>query len=186
MAQSFTVLPRPPLVGNNDDRRQWRKQGGVVGAAASRTRVLCTMWTLGAATRTGGIPQGMTVGFNLPRAITPRRGGACSASGPHHQWQRWPALQCKVHCPAQHPCRGNQRLVFWTSCIHVGIINSTLDLSSLSGVKFSISNSNSVLHIVNSNNNSTSFYLRTILVNFILNTSRQVAKGSENLIVTSE
>ena len=42
----------------------------------------------------------------LPRAITPRRGGACSASGPHHQWQRWPALQCKVHCPAQRPCRG--------------------------------------------------------------------------------
>ena len=38
--------------------------------------------------------------------LTPRRGGACSASGPHHQWQRWPALQCKVHCPAQHPCRG--------------------------------------------------------------------------------
>ena len=108
ISQSLTSLPRPPLVGNNDDRRQWRKQGGVVGAAASRTRVLCTMWTLGAATRTGGIPQGMTVGFNLPRAITPRRGGACSASGPHHQWQRWPALQCKVHCPAQRPCRGNQ------------------------------------------------------------------------------
>ena len=38
--------------------------------------------------------------------LTPRRGGACSASGPHHQWQQWPALQCKVHCPAQRPCRG--------------------------------------------------------------------------------
>ena len=58
ISQSLTSLPRPPLVGNNDDRRQWRKQGGVVGAAASRTRVLCTMWTLGAATRTGGIPKG--------------------------------------------------------------------------------------------------------------------------------
>ena len=56
-AESFTVLPRPPLVGNNDDRRQRRKQGGVVGAAASRTRVLCTKWTLGAATRTGGIAK---------------------------------------------------------------------------------------------------------------------------------
>ena len=42
---------RLPLWGNNDDRRQWRKQGGVVGAAASRTRVLCTKWMLGAATR---------------------------------------------------------------------------------------------------------------------------------------
>ena len=27
---------------NNDDRCLWQKQGGVVGAAASRTRVLCT------------------------------------------------------------------------------------------------------------------------------------------------
>ena len=26
--------------GGNDDRRQWRKQGGVVGAAASKTQVL--------------------------------------------------------------------------------------------------------------------------------------------------
>ena len=39
MAQSLSFLPRPPLLGNNDDRRQWRKQGGVVGAAASRTQV---------------------------------------------------------------------------------------------------------------------------------------------------
>ena len=39
MAQSSVSLPRPPLLGNNDDRRQWRKQGGVVGAAASRTQV---------------------------------------------------------------------------------------------------------------------------------------------------
>ena len=57
IAESSPSLPRPPLVGNNDDRRQRRKQGGVVGAAASRTRVLCTMWTLGAATRTGGIER---------------------------------------------------------------------------------------------------------------------------------
>ena len=26
--------------GNNDDRRQWRKQGVVVGAAASKTRAM--------------------------------------------------------------------------------------------------------------------------------------------------
>ena len=39
IAESSPSLPRPPLLGNNDDRRQWRKQGGVVGAAASRTQV---------------------------------------------------------------------------------------------------------------------------------------------------
>ena len=32
-------MPKPPLDrGNNDDRRQWRKQGVVVGAAASKTQ----------------------------------------------------------------------------------------------------------------------------------------------------
>ena len=32
-------MPKPPLVrSNNDDRRQWRKQGVVVGAAASKTQ----------------------------------------------------------------------------------------------------------------------------------------------------
>ena len=35
----FTEIPKPPLVrSNNDDRRQWRKQGVVVGAAASKTQ----------------------------------------------------------------------------------------------------------------------------------------------------
>ena len=35
---------------NSDDRRQWRKQGGAVGAAASRMRATAKQ-TLGAATR---------------------------------------------------------------------------------------------------------------------------------------
>ncbi len=35
---------------NSDDRRQWRKQGGAVGAAASRMRAVAKQ-TLGAATR---------------------------------------------------------------------------------------------------------------------------------------
>ena len=39
-----------PLWGNGDDRRQWRKQGGAVGAAASRMRAAAKQ-TLGAATR---------------------------------------------------------------------------------------------------------------------------------------
>ena len=67
MAQSSVSLPRPPLLGNNDDCRQWRKQGGVVGAAASRTQVQNFA-------RSGRwVPQpvrwhpaGMTVGFTPP------------------------------------------------------------------------------------------------------------------------
>ena len=39
-----------PFGGNGDDRRQWRKQGGAVGAAASRMRAAAKQ-TLGAATR---------------------------------------------------------------------------------------------------------------------------------------
>ena len=39
-----------PTRGNGDDRRQWRKQGGAVGAAASRMRAAAKQ-TLGAATR---------------------------------------------------------------------------------------------------------------------------------------
>ena len=35
----FTEMPKPPLVrSNNDDRRQRRKQGVAVGAAASKTQ----------------------------------------------------------------------------------------------------------------------------------------------------
>ena len=39
-----------PSGSNGDDRRQWRKQGGAVGAAASRMRAAAKQ-TLGAATR---------------------------------------------------------------------------------------------------------------------------------------
>ena len=36
-----------PFGGNSDDRRQWRKQGGVVGAAASKTQAKrCGCWVL--------------------------------------------------------------------------------------------------------------------------------------------
>ena len=48
---SFTRLPKPPLVrSNGDDRRQRRKQGVAVGAAASRMQATAKQ-TLGAATR---------------------------------------------------------------------------------------------------------------------------------------
>ena len=39
-----------PFGSNSDDRRQWRKQGGAIGAAASRMRATAKQ-TLGAATR---------------------------------------------------------------------------------------------------------------------------------------
>ena len=41
-------MPRPPLGrSNNDDRRQWRKQGVAVGAAASKTQAKrCGCWVL--------------------------------------------------------------------------------------------------------------------------------------------
>ena len=44
-------MPKPLLArSNNDDRRQWRKQGVAVGAAASKMRAAAKQ-TLGAATR---------------------------------------------------------------------------------------------------------------------------------------
>ena len=40
MSESFLSSPEAPLGrGNNDDCRQWWKQGVVVGAAASKTQV---------------------------------------------------------------------------------------------------------------------------------------------------
>ena len=49
--EKFSAMPKPPLGrSNGDDRRQWRKQGGAVGAAASRMRATAKQ-TLGAATR---------------------------------------------------------------------------------------------------------------------------------------
>ena len=42
MAESLISSPEAPLDrGNNDDRRQWRKQGVAVGAAASKTQTKC-------------------------------------------------------------------------------------------------------------------------------------------------
>ena len=48
LALSGAYAPAPPkgepkaspLGSNNDDRRQWRKQGFIVGAAASKTQML--------------------------------------------------------------------------------------------------------------------------------------------------
>ena len=41
MAEKLYLFARgSPTRGNNDDRRQWRKQGVAVGAAASKTRAM--------------------------------------------------------------------------------------------------------------------------------------------------
>ena len=44
--EKLSEMPKPPLVrSNNDDRRQWRKQGVAVGAAASKTQAKrCGCW----------------------------------------------------------------------------------------------------------------------------------------------
>ena len=47
---AFRPAKASPFGSNGDDRRQWRKQGGAVGAAASRMRAAAKQ-TLGAATR---------------------------------------------------------------------------------------------------------------------------------------
>ena len=49
-AKLYLFARGSPTRGNGDDRRQWRKQGGAVGAAASRMRAAAKQ-TLGAATR---------------------------------------------------------------------------------------------------------------------------------------
>ena len=42
MAEKLYLFARgSPTRGNNDDRRQWRKQGVAVGAAASKTQTKC-------------------------------------------------------------------------------------------------------------------------------------------------
>ena len=48
--ETYRFRKASPSGSNNDDRRQWRKQGGAVGAAASRMRATAKQ-TLGAATR---------------------------------------------------------------------------------------------------------------------------------------
>ena len=55
-APAVQLLAAPPK-GNGDDRRQWRIDGGAVGAAASRMQAAAQQ-TLGAATRHGrGAPE---------------------------------------------------------------------------------------------------------------------------------
>ena len=50
MLQRMKIFIGSPFGGNDDDRRQWRIEGGVVGAAASKAANRVKQ-TLGAATR---------------------------------------------------------------------------------------------------------------------------------------
>ena len=67
-----------PSRGNGDDRRQRRKQGGAVGAAASRMRATAKQ-TLGAATRVRST-SGETVHFAGTAKASPTRGGGSASA----------------------------------------------------------------------------------------------------------
>ena len=58
---------------NSDDRRQWRNQGGAVGAAASRMRATAKQ-TLGAATRA-------VASLAMTERARPQKNGRCTAIG---------------------------------------------------------------------------------------------------------
>ena len=104
-----------PFGSNGDDRRQWRKQGGAVGAAASRMRAAAKQ-TLGAATRAvspkvteraspAGKSRCAAIGRLFVRAILSRRRAV---------WQR-PSPLSRA-CARQLPQRGSH----W----HVGQLSS--------------------------------------------------------------
>ena len=83
--RKMNLMPRPPLLGNDDDRRQWRKQGGVVGAAASRVRVHLHEATAGSRN-----PD------RWHRASAMMTERFCTKKRPHHskeQWGRFGLLQ---------------------------------------------------------------------------------------------
>ena len=109
-----------PFGSNGDDRRQWRKQGGAVGAAASRMRAAAKQ-TLGAATRAvspkvteraspAGKSRCAAIGRLFVRAILSRRRAV---------WQR-PSPLSRA-CARQLPQRGSH----W----HVGRAPSSYNLS---------------------------------------------------------
>ena len=68
----FAPAKASPFGSNGDDRRQWRKQGGAVGAAASRMRAAAKQ-TLGAATR--------AVSPEATERASPARKSRCAAMG---------------------------------------------------------------------------------------------------------
>ena len=81
-----------PFGSNSDDRRQWRKQGVAVGAAASRMRARAKQ-TLGAATR--------AVSPEVTERASPWRKG-CSHSDRQALCQSDVIATWLRHC--QHPC----------------------------------------------------------------------------------
>ena len=65
-------MPKPPLDrSNNDDRRQWRKQEVVVGAAASKTQVLFIKHEADAGSRNPALASGCETErlFSFLRAV---------------------------------------------------------------------------------------------------------------------
>ena len=82
-----------PFGSNGDDRRQWRKQGGAVGAAASRMRAAAKQ-TLGAATRAV--------------ALRSNDGEGKPGTKEHlHSDKHWLLIESSYRCVfvlSQHPC----------------------------------------------------------------------------------
>ena len=104
---------------NSDDRRQWRKQGGAVGAAASRMRAAAKQ-TLGAATRlsaaTSFFPfrqllRGLK-GASSPFLVDPARRNRWWFSGSLLTSKENISLNEKALCPAH---RRATLVLFWFS-----------------------------------------------------------------------
>ena len=88
----YGISKASPFGSNNDDRRQWRKQGVAVGAAASRMRARAKQ-TLGAATR--------AVSPKVTERASPWRKG-CSHSDRQALCQSAVIATWLRHC--QQPC----------------------------------------------------------------------------------
>ena len=87
------LVKASPFGSNGDDRRQWRKQGGAVGAAASRMRAAAKQ-TLGAATRAV--------------ALRSNDGEGKPGTKEHlHSDKHWLLIESSYRCVfvlSQHPC----------------------------------------------------------------------------------
>ena len=89
-----------PFGSNGDDRRQWRKQGGAVGAAASRMRAAAKQ-TLGAATR--------AVSPKVTERASPAPKSRCAAMG--RLFVRAILSRCQSCLAASSPSQSRRKLL---------------------------------------------------------------------------
>ena len=107
---TFPFRQRLPSIGNGDDRRQWRKQRGAVGAAASRMQATAKQ-TLGAATRAVARRQALTERFLYSS-------GAMTLSSIPARWSR--VLPSQMLSRVGSTSRQNSS-VFWKSFSMAGM-----------------------------------------------------------------